>query len=132
MKAHRPRRLLSNSNLEYPLPDPDRFYSALELLSGRDKALALMYAQDGHSIRYIAAVSGLDEVALSRKLKKIFLRLQRWVALQTCLSRLYSRLEERIAREYLVGGLSQRAVAAKLDCTRYTVQKTLRALSLAS
>ncbi|HSV27077.1 MAG TPA: hypothetical protein VLH60_04210 [Sedimentisphaerales bacterium] len=109
----------------------DDLRQRLTLLRGIDRAIAEMYLENGASIRRIARLARMNEVTVARRIARIFARLHAWASISPQIRAGMNPMEERIAREYLVRGRSQRAAAARLGCTRYAVRKTLRAVNAA-
>ena len=109
----------------------DRLRQRLPLLKGIDRAIAETYLENGASIRRIARLARMNEVTVARRIARILKRLHAWASISPEIRATMNPMEERIAREYLVRGRSQRAAAARLGCTRYAVRKTLHAINAA-
>ncbi len=105
----------------------DLLASRMDLLKGKDKALMTMYLQNGNSFRQMARLMGINEATISRRIHKVTKRLLDGEYI-TCLrnSKSFSRAEINISRDYFVGGLSMRKIAAKNNCSYYQVRKTLK------
>ncbi len=132
MAGNSARRLNTEAVEKKLIEENEMFNRRIELLEGPDRAIAAMYFGRGATMRQIAEVAGMNEVTVSRRLRRILCRLANWARVCGVREDGMGRMEERIAREYLVRGRSQRAVAARLGVTRYAVRKVLLAVAGAS
>ncbi|MFH1614663.1 MAG: hypothetical protein ABIG61_06240 [Planctomycetota bacterium] len=103
--------------------------SRMDLLSGRDKVLMEMYFERGASFRQLAMIAGLNEVTIARQIRKLVRRLLDGDYI-TCLRRQehLTPFELKVACDHMLGGLSQKRIAEKQDCTIYRVRATLKRL----
>ena len=101
--------------------------SRAELLSGRDRALMKMYLDNGASFRQMAAVAGVNEVTIARRIHQLVKRLLDGEYI-LCL-RHQNRLGSfalAVAQDYFLAGLSQRRIAEKRNSSVYRVRKALK------
>jgi len=105
----------------------DLLRSRVGLLEGRDKALMEMYLGNGVSFRKMAAVAGVNEVTIARRIHKLIKRLLDGEYI-TCLRNRgrFTKFELDVARDYFLSGLSQRRIASKRRCSVYRVRLTLQ------
>ncbi len=97
------------------------------LLKGEDRLLMQMYLENGNSFRQMARLIGVNEATIGRRIHKLTKRLLDGEYI-TCL-RNRDKLcaeEMRIARAYLLEGLSQRKIAKRCSLSRYAVRNALR------
>lgn len=97
------------------------------LLKGKDRLLMQMYMKNGNSFRQMARLIGVNEATVGRRIHKLTKRLLDGEYI-TCLRNRdkLSAEEMRIARAYLLEGLSQRKIAERCSLSRYAVRNTLR------
>lgn len=98
----------------------------MDMLGEVDRALMKMYLESGCSFADIARVMGVSQTTASRRIRNLTRRLLdgRYVA---CM-RNRERIGEdalRVARDHLIEGLSQPAIASKRRMTVYRVRKLL-------
>lgn len=99
----------------------------VELLSGRDKVLMVMYLENGNSFRQMARLAGVNEGTISRKINKISHRLIDGEYI-TCLRNRerFTKMELGVARDHYLLGLSIKRIAAKRGCTYYRIRQILK------
>jgi len=99
----------------------------VEMLSGKDRVLMVMYLENGNSFRQIARVAGVSETSIARRIHKISKRLTEGAYL-ACLRnrRSFSHVEMLVAKDCFVGGVSQREAAAKHQVSHYRVRQIVR------
>lgn len=98
----------------------------LDLLTGKDKVLMIMYLENGNSIRQIARLSGTSESNIARRIRRLTERLinGRYII---CLKNRdkFTCNEMAVAKDYFLTGLSIKKVAAKRRWTYYRARKTI-------
>ncbi len=100
--------------------------SRLNLLSGTDKLLMIMYVEHGNSIRQIARIRGVSETSVARKIRAITKRLTDGPYIDCLRNR--NKLTGRqlaVAKDYYLMGLSMRQIAAKRCRSYYRVRDTI-------
>ena len=99
----------------------------LDLLTGKDRILMIMYLENGNSIRQIARLSGTSESNIARKIRRLTERLinGRYII---CLRNRdkFTYDEMAVAKDYFLTGLSIKKIAAKRHWTYYRARKTIR------
>ena len=105
----------------------DLLKARADILSGKDRVLMKMYLENGSTFSRMAKIAGVNEATIARKIHKLTRRLLDGEYI-TCLRnrRHLSKLEQRIARDYFLEGLSQKDIAAKRNVTVYRVRKGLK------
>ena len=97
------------------------------ILSGIDKLVMLMHIDNGISIRTIAKLAGINEMKLSRRIRKLSKRLtdSRYL---TCLRyrSKFSDDELALAKQYFIDGLSIRQIACRQNRTYYKVREKIK------
>ncbi|MHC4477848.1 MAG: helix-turn-helix domain-containing protein [Planctomycetota bacterium] len=96
------------------------------LFSGRDRLLLTMYLQNGNSVRQLAALSGMHESTIGRRINKLLKRLieNEYILCLRYPDR-FTDTELSLARDHFLRGIGHRQLAAKHRCTAYQVRKTL-------
>jgi len=105
----------------------DMLRGRLELLSGQDRVLLKMYLENGTTFRQMAAVAGVNEATIARRIYKLIRRLldgEYIICLRNRKS--FTRLEMQIAKNYFLDGLSQRKISLQRKCSVYRVRQTLK------
>jgi predicted DNA-binding protein YlxM (UPF0122 family) len=99
----------------------------VRLLSGKDKVMMTMYIDYGANYRQLARLMGISETSAARRIKRLTRRLadERYVACVQNRNKL-TRLQLRIAREYLAHGLPMTKIASKYNLSYYVVRKNIR------
>jgi len=97
------------------------------ILSHRDRALMQMYLEGGYSFIKMARLTGVNEGTIGRRIRKLIPRLLDSEYI-TCIRHRnrFSSLEQTIAKDYFVEGLSQKKIAQKRNVSLYQVRKGLR------
>jgi predicted DNA-binding protein YlxM (UPF0122 family) len=105
----------------------DLLTERIKLLSGKDKLLMTLYIEKGNSFKQLAALAGVDETNISRRIRKLTKRLIDGEYIK-CLqnSEFFNVSELAVAKEYFLDGLSIREVAEKEKITNYSVRKILK------
>jgi DNA-directed RNA polymerase specialized sigma subunit len=107
----------------------DILRSRAALLSGKDRLLMTMYLENANTFRQMAKLAGVNEATVARRINQVTKRLLDSVYI-TCLRNhqklKLTGLETKIARDYFLAGLAQQKIAAKRNCSRYRVRRTLR------
>ena len=120
----------ASSGLASPSEYADRIGLLLaraDILNGKDRALVKMYLENGIPFSRIAQVSGVSEVAIARRIHKLMRRLAGGEYINCLRNRQsFSRLEQVIAKDRFLEGLSQQDIANKRQVSVYRVRKTLR------
>jgi len=104
----------------------DLLRARAEILTGKDKALMQMYLENGSTFSQMARLAGVNEATIARRIHKLSHRLLDSEYI-TCLRHRehFSPLEQAIARDYFIEGLSQKAIALKRNTTVYRIRKGL-------
>ena len=105
----------------------DLLRSRVNLLTGKDKVLMMMYLENGNSFRQMARIAGVNEASIARRIHKITKRLIDGEYI-TCLQNRdkFTQAEIDIAGDYFVMGLSMRKIAGRRRCSCYRVRETLK------
>ena len=105
----------------------DLLSDRIKLLSGKDKLLMTMYIEKGNSFRQIAALAGVDETNISRRIRKLTKRLIEGKYIKCLQNRdKFNANELTVAKEYFMTGMSIRKIANKHRITKYRVYKILQ------
>ena len=118
--------ILENNEKQLYRQRIDLLQSRAALLTGKDKTLMDMYIANGNSFRQMAAVAGVNETTIARRIYTIIKRLIDGQYI-TCL-RNKGRLDDmdlKVAKDYLLGGLAQQKIADKHKISKYRVRKIL-------
>ena len=100
--------------------------SRLNLLSGTDKLLMIMYIEHGNSIRQIARIRGVSEASVARRIRSITKRLTDGPYIDCLRNRdKLTGCQFAVAKDYYLLGLSMRRIAAKRRWSYYRVRDTL-------
>ena len=104
-----------------------------QILGGKDKALMEMYLKNGSTFSQMARLAGVSEATISRRVHRLVRRLLDGEYIR-CLRKQgqLDSLEQSIARDYFIEGLSQKKIALKRAVTAYQVHKTLKKIKLVS
>ena len=104
----------------------DLLRSRAEALTGPDKALIEMYLESGKSFGQIAQVLGVSRATIGRRVGRLMGRLLGGAYL-ICLRdrRTLGKLDQSIARDHIVSGLSQSQIAAKRGVSIYRVRQVI-------
>ena len=104
-----------------------------QILGGKDKALMEMYLKNGSTLNQMARLAGVSEATISRRVHRLVGRLLDGEYIR-CLHKRgqLDLLEQAIARDYFLGGLSQKKIALRREVTAYHVRKTLKKIKSVS
>ena len=104
-----------------------------QILAGKDKALMEMYLKNGSTLSQMARLAGVSEATISRRVHRLVRRLLDGEYIR-CLRKCgqLDSLEQAIARDYFLEGLSRKKIALKRDVTAYQVRKMLKKIKLVS
>lgn len=104
----------------------DLLHARLAWLSGKDKLLMKMYLNNSNTFRQMAALAGVNESTIARRIYKIVKRLLDGHYITVLRhSDEFSLIQIQIAQDYFVKGLSQNNIAKLRGCSRYSVRQTL-------
>ncbi len=119
--------LTFNANNQESSKINDLLRNRIKLLGGKDKLLMTMYLEKGNSFRQIAALAGIDERNISRRVRKLTKRLIEGEYI-TCVqnSDKFTANELAVAKQYFLTGMSMREIAEKQRITNYHIRKILR------
>jgi len=97
-----------------------------EMLSGRDKALVMLYVDKGRQFREAAVLMGVSEATVARRVGRIIRRLMdgQYIACLRHGERL-GRLGMAVAKDHLIDGMSVHAIAVRRDVSVYRVRRVL-------
>ncbi|MBL7214120.1 MAG: hypothetical protein ISS71_00415 [Phycisphaerae bacterium] len=102
-----------------------------EWLSSKDKALMQMIFEKGSTFEQIACLTGQNPSTISRRFHRL---LQKLIAKElVSLLRRQCDIDDtdiRIVQDYFLQGLTQKAIAQKLNISLYRVRNILRAVRL--
>jgi DNA-directed RNA polymerase specialized sigma subunit len=118
--------ILENNEKQLCRQRIDLLQSRAALLTGKDKTLMEMYFANGNSFRQMAAVAGVNETTIARRIYTLTKRLIDGQYI-TCL-RNKGRLDDmdlKVAKDYFLGGLAQQKIADKQKISKYRVRKIL-------
>lgn len=105
----------------------DLLRSRASLLGGTDRLIMKMYLDNGNTFRQMAALAGVNEATIARKIHKIIKRLIDSEYIMCLRNRdKFSSLEMAIAKDYFLKGLSIRSISVKQKLTYYRVRQTLK------
>jgi predicted DNA-binding protein YlxM (UPF0122 family) len=95
-------------------------------LSEPDRTLVTMYLRNTNSFRQISQLTGISEITVARRIRKLLamLRDDRLNALLTS-DRLLSRRQKKIVRDYFFGGLTVHNLAYKHRMSYYNARKII-------
>lgn len=98
----------------------------LNMLSGEEKIIMEMHYENGSSFRQIAALLGVNEYSLSRRIRNITKRLLAGQYIR-CLRnrRLINPADLRIAKDYYIGGRTLKQIADKRGSSFYEIRRTI-------
>lgn len=104
----------------------DLLRSRIQLLTGKDRIVMSMYFENGISFSEIAALCGMSEGRLARRMHAVTKRLMdgRYIACIRNRHR-FTLLELGLARDNFLLGLSYRRIAVKRNLSFYRVRKTM-------
>jgi DNA-directed RNA polymerase specialized sigma subunit len=116
-----------NANDQESREIKDLLRNRIKLLDGKDKLLMTMYLEKGNSFRQMAALAGIGERNISRRVRKLTKRLIEGEFI-TCVqnSDKFTANELAVAQQYFLTGLSIREISEKQRITNYNVRKILR------
>lgn len=99
----------------------------VDILSGTDGAIMKMYLDGGCTYGQIARLMGVNEATVARRIRKITKRLLDGEYI-TCLHNRMklNPLEQRIAKDHFLDGLSQRNISLKRSVSIYHVRMGLK------
>ncbi len=99
----------------------------VDILSGTDGAIMKMYLDGGCTYCQIARLMGVNEATVARRIRRITKRLLDGEYI-TCLRnrKKLKPLEQEIARDHFLDGLSQRKIATKRKVSIYHVRMGLK------
>jgi DNA-directed RNA polymerase specialized sigma subunit len=98
-----------------------------QILTGKDKVLMEMYLKNGSTFRQMSRLAGVSEKTIARRIHKLIGRLLdgRYIGFVRKRGQL-DLLEQGIARDYFMEGLSQKKIALKRGIGIYRVRKSLK------
>lgn len=101
--------------------------SRIDLLTGTNRTLVMMYLEHGNSLRQIAELAGLQTSTVARRIRRIVERLHDETFL-LCLKQRdsFSELELAIVKDYFVLGLSARRISSNRNVSYYRVRAAIR------
>ena len=104
-----------------------------QILCGKDKVLMEMYLKNGSTFSQMARLAGVSEATISRRVHRLVRRLLDGEYIR-CLRKRgqLDLLEQAIARDYFLEGLSRKKIALKRGVTAYQVRKTLKKIKSVS
>ena len=104
----------------------DILWSRARLLKGRDRAIMSMYLDKGNSLAQIARVAGLSEAVISRRVRKLMVRLTDGEFI-LCLQHRdsFEPIELSVAKDFFLVGLSQSTIAERRGVSLYKVRKAI-------
>ncbi|GAG08397.1 unnamed protein product, partial [marine sediment metagenome] len=104
-----------------------------QILGGKDKALMEMYLKNGSTFNQMARLAGVSEATISRRVHRLVRRLLDGEYIR-CLRKQgqLDSLEQAIARDYFIEGLSRKKIALKRGVTAYQVRKALKKIKSVS
>jgi hypothetical protein len=94
------------------------------LLDSRDSAILRLHLEKGTTFRDIACLTGLNERAVSRRIRRLMWRLRTWRCIRLTAGGL-NATEMAMARSYVIRGLSIRSVAQAHGADWLTVARSL-------
>ncbi len=105
----------------------DLLRGRVNLLTGKDKLLMMMYIECGNSFRQMARLAGVNEASIARRIYKLTKRLIDGEYI-TCLRHRdkFTKTEMAIAKDYFLDGLSIREIAGRQNVTYYGVRQALK------
>jgi predicted DNA-binding protein YlxM (UPF0122 family) len=101
--------------------------SRIDLLTGTDRTLIMMYLEHGNSVRQIAELAGLQTSTVARRIHRIVERLHDETFL-LCLKQRdsFSELELAIVKDYFVLGLSASRISSNRNVSYYRARAAIR------
>ena len=104
----------------------DLLRSRIQLLTGKDRIMMSMYFENGISFGQIAALCGMSEARLTRRMRAVTKRLMdgRYIACIRNRHR-FTLMELGLARDNFLLGLSYRKIAVKRNLSFYRVRETM-------
>ncbi len=100
--------------------------SRASVLTGKDRALMKMYLKNGSTFRQMARLAGTNEATVARRINKLVSRLVNAEYIICLRNRnIFDRIEISIARDFFIGGISQKKIALKRNVSIYIVRKAL-------
>lgn len=101
--------------------------SRIDLLTGTDRTLIMMYLEHGNSVRQIAELAGLQTSTVARRIHRIVERLHDETFL-LCLKQRdsFSDLELAIVKDYFVLGLSASRISSNRNVSYYRARAAIR------
>ncbi len=105
----------------------DLLRSRVNLLTGRDRLLMIMYLDNANTFRQMARLAGVNEANIARRIHKIIKRLIDGEYI-TCLRnrQMFNGTEMLIAKQYFLLGWSIRKIAGEQSLSYYGVRKSLK------
>ena len=105
----------------------DLLRARVDILTGRDKALMTMYLENGNTFGQMARIAGVNETTIARRIYRLTRRLLN-AGYITCLRNRHrlNKLDQLVARDYFIEGISQEKIARKRNVSVYAVRKALR------
>ena len=109
----------------------DLLLSRINLLSGEDRLLMIMYWEKGNNLSQISRLAGVGRLNIARRIHKITERLMEGKYI-TCLRYRdrFTILEMDFAKEYFLLGLSMKTIAGKRGWSYYRVRGILQRIQL--
>ena len=109
----------------------DLLLSRINLLSGEDRLLMIMYWEKGNNLSQISRLAGVGRLNIARRIHKITERLMEGKYI-TCLRYRdrFTILEMDVAKEYFLLGLSMKTIASKRGWSYYRVRGILQRIQL--
>lgn len=105
----------------------DLLLGRINLLSGEDKLLMIMYWEKGNSLRQISRLAGVDRKHVTRRIYNITERLMDGPYIDCLRYRNRFTLQQMaIAKDYFLSGLSMQKIAEKRKFSYYRVHQALQ------
>jgi len=105
----------------------DLLRTRLDLLTGKDKLLMVMYLENGNSFRQLARLTGASESSIGRKIYRLTKRLVDGPYIVCLRNRSkFTRTEMAVAKDYYLTGLSMKTIAARRNWSYYRARKTIK------
>jgi len=107
----------------------DMLQKRVNLLSGEDKTLMIMYLRNGNSCTQLSKLAGVSETTISRRINKIINRLTNGQYIKCLRNRhMFSSIELQIAKDYFLKGMSMRKISIKRNISYYHVCRYVKKL----
>ena len=98
----------------------------ISLLSGLDKVLMTMHVEHGASFRQMAALAGVSEATIGRRIRRMSQRLLdgQYIVVERHRER-YTSVEMEVAQDFFLLGMSLREIARNRRVSYYLVRKAV-------